>query len=185
MTALAALLMSRQCEATDKLQPAWRAHPARTLGWNTRKRERVRCSPLFDWPVYPGLRHEDALLWALQCQDGQCRIHIEAARAKPRGRGLAAPVLSARPNARSYSLHRFGVAGECDRIRAVSEGLIRLILVLAIQSFLRPPSESCHQWSRSNAISARADNDLQCAFPAGRVPVSKLPTVLLDSHPST
>jgi transposase InsO family protein len=24
--------------------------------WNTRKRERVRCSSLVDWPVYPRLR---------------------------------------------------------------------------------------------------------------------------------
>ena len=31
------------------------AHPARTLGWNTRKLERVRCSSLVDWPVYPRL----------------------------------------------------------------------------------------------------------------------------------
>jgi len=30
------------------------AHPA-TLGWNTRKRERVRCSSLIDRPVYPRL----------------------------------------------------------------------------------------------------------------------------------
>jgi hypothetical protein len=73
------------------------------------------------------------------------------------------------------SLHRFGVGGECDRISAVSEGLIRLTLVLAIQSFLRPPSESYHQRSRSSAICAREDNDLQCAFPVGPVPVSKLP----------
>jgi hypothetical protein len=31
------------------------AHPARTLGWDTRKLERVRCSSLVDWPVYPRL----------------------------------------------------------------------------------------------------------------------------------
>jgi hypothetical protein len=31
------------------------AHPARTLRGDTRKRERVRCSPLVDWPVYPRL----------------------------------------------------------------------------------------------------------------------------------
>ena len=80
------------------------------------------------------------------------------------------------------SLHRFGVGGECDRISAVSEGLIRLTLVLAIQSFLRPPSELCHQWSRSSAICAREDNDLQCAFPAGPVPVSKLPRFSPDSR---
>ena len=44
----------------------WRAclllgHDRRTLhaplGWNARKRERVRCSSLIDWPVYPRLRH--------------------------------------------------------------------------------------------------------------------------------
>ena len=29
---------------------------SRTLGLNTRKRERVRCSSLIDWPVYPRLR---------------------------------------------------------------------------------------------------------------------------------
>ena len=34
-----------------------KAHPARTLGLNARKRERVRCSSLVDWPVYPRLRH--------------------------------------------------------------------------------------------------------------------------------
>ena len=32
------------------------AHPARTLGLKARKRERVRCSSLVDWPVYPRLR---------------------------------------------------------------------------------------------------------------------------------
>ena len=83
----------------------------------------------------------------------------------------AAPLLS-RPNARSCQSASIGVGGERDRISAVSEGLIRLTLVLAIQSFLRPPSESCHQWSRSGAICARGDNDLECAFPAGPVPVS-------------
>ena len=31
-------------------------HPARTLGLKARKRERVRCSSLVDWPVYPRLR---------------------------------------------------------------------------------------------------------------------------------
>ena len=25
--------------------------------WDTRKRERVRCSSLVDWPVYPGFTH--------------------------------------------------------------------------------------------------------------------------------
>src|SRR5580700_6008415 len=63
------------------------------------------------------------------------------------------------------SLHRFGVGRECDRISAVSEGLIRLTLVLAMQSLLRPATESCHQWSRSRAICTRGDNDLQCALP--------------------
>ncbi len=29
------------------------AHPARTFGEEARKRERVRCSSLVDWPVYP------------------------------------------------------------------------------------------------------------------------------------
>ena len=70
------------------------------------------------------------------------------------------------------SLHRFGVGRECDRISAVSEGLIRLTLVLAMQSFLKPATELCHQWSRSRAICTRGDNDLQCALPAGLVPVS-------------
>jgi hypothetical protein len=37
------------------------AHLARTLGLNTRKRERVRCSSLIDWPVYPRLAHT---MWA-------------------------------------------------------------------------------------------------------------------------
>ena len=32
------------------------AHPARTLRLKARKRERVRCSSLVDWPVYPRLR---------------------------------------------------------------------------------------------------------------------------------
>ena len=32
------------------------AHPARTFGEEARKRERVRCSSLVDWPVYPRLR---------------------------------------------------------------------------------------------------------------------------------
>ena len=33
------------------------AHPARTFVEEARKRERVRCSSLFDWPVYPRLGH--------------------------------------------------------------------------------------------------------------------------------
>ena len=32
------------------------AHPARTFWEEARKRERVRCSSLIDWPVYPRLR---------------------------------------------------------------------------------------------------------------------------------
>jgi hypothetical protein len=37
---------------------AFPAHPARTLWFEARKRERerVRCSSLVDWPVYPRLR---------------------------------------------------------------------------------------------------------------------------------
>ena len=31
-------------------------HPARTFGLKARKLERVRCSSLLDWPVYPRLR---------------------------------------------------------------------------------------------------------------------------------
>ena len=33
------------------------AHPARTFGEEARKLERVRCSSLIDWPVYPRLAH--------------------------------------------------------------------------------------------------------------------------------
>ena len=46
----------------DVSRLAWRsstgmqAHPARTFEEEARKRERVRCSSLVDWPVYPRLR---------------------------------------------------------------------------------------------------------------------------------
>jgi hypothetical protein len=33
--------------------PTREAHPARTVGLKARKPERVRCSLLVDWPVYP------------------------------------------------------------------------------------------------------------------------------------
>ena len=96
----------------------------------------------------------------------------ETGQPKRRGRGLSSAVAVSTPKSHRVSRHRFGLGGECDRISVVSEGLIRLTLVLAIQSFLRPPFESCHQWSRLSAICARGDNDPQCAFHAGPVPVS-------------
>jgi hypothetical protein len=43
------------------------AHPARTLGLKARKRERVRCSSLVDWPVYPRLAHTMRASNAAQC----------------------------------------------------------------------------------------------------------------------
>jgi hypothetical protein len=47
-------------------------HPGRTFGWNTRKRERVRCSSLVDWPVYPRLsRDYVARPSAAQCRDAE------------------------------------------------------------------------------------------------------------------
>ena len=56
-TALAALLTGRQCRsATDRLRRAWKRTLLAPLGSEARKRERVRCSSLVDWPVYPRLR---------------------------------------------------------------------------------------------------------------------------------
>jgi hypothetical protein len=54
--ALAALLTGRQCgSATDRHRRTWSA-PCSHLWEEARKRERVRCSSLVDWPVYPRLR---------------------------------------------------------------------------------------------------------------------------------
>jgi hypothetical protein len=40
---------------------------ARTLGLKARKRERVRCSSLVDWPVYPRLAHTMRASNGAQC----------------------------------------------------------------------------------------------------------------------
>jgi hypothetical protein len=40
------------------------------LEWNTRKRERVRCSSLVDWPVYPRLAHTMRASNDAQCGAG-------------------------------------------------------------------------------------------------------------------
>jgi hypothetical protein len=53
---LAAPLLNSQCgRRTDGIQ-AWKRTRLAPLGLKARKRERVRCSSLVGWPVYPRLR---------------------------------------------------------------------------------------------------------------------------------
>ena len=102
------------------------AHPARTLGWNTRKRERVRCSSLIDWPVYPRLGtlcrdqsgraiRADAALpqWPKAAGAG---VEAEVTRALRLGRfdhwpSDDGPAIEARPRASSSRLARAGDNG--------------------------------------------------------------------------